>query len=119
MPFTSPASRPLKRKDLHESRSAADAASTTSGATGCEPTLGYELAMLTEKIRGLRRRRNWDGRGAASIRKDAYDGAVELLMRLASRISRMRVPYVSPSVRGAIALEWDLGESDLLVEIPS
>lgn len=57
----------------------------------------------------------WDTYGAPSIDIEAIRGAESLLVSLSA--ARLPLPYVVPTSKGGVALEWHRGALELLIEI--
>jgi hypothetical protein len=58
---------------------------------------------------------NWDSYGAEPVRVEVAKGVIELLNQLLD--AGTQVPYIVPTNRGGIQLEWHTAEADLEVSV--
>jgi hypothetical protein len=71
------------------------------------------------KITGLERPDGWYGEDSEGITRQACKAAIEFADRAMESIPGLCVPRVGPSVSGAVAIQWDLGDYSLVVRVPS
>jgi len=92
--------------------------------TYCIPQISEaEREQLNEVAKRLREFQNlndnWDGYNSAGISALAVDEAVALLNAHAGLGGKLSLPQVYPTTNGTIAMEWQEGDGEAVVEVAS
>lgn len=59
---------------------------------------------------------NWDGYGGAKPNSESLQASLELLAELRDRLS-IQAPYISPTRNGGVLLNWQVGTSELEIQL--